>query len=96
MREIEFDTDDLAIEPFAHLRDQFLLGQTRRPFVERLQGHEEFHKKGAVRIGAVLTAALLGKHRADGLVAPDDIAYASDSFYAAFERDRWRHYPANP
>ena len=60
LREIEIDPEDFAIEPFAHLRDQFLLGQPARPLAERLQRHEEFREKGTVRIGAVLTSALLG------------------------------------
>jgi hypothetical protein len=96
LREIEIDAHDLAVEPFAHLRDQFLLGQTRRPFVERLQGHEELHEKGAVRIGAVLAAALLGKYRPHRLVAPNDIANACNGVDAGFQRDRRRHDPADP
>src|SRR6478752_9908902 len=93
---MELDADDLVIEALAQLRNQLLLGQTTRPLVERLQRHEEFDKKGTIRIGAVLTATLLRKHRPHGIVAPDDVANARNGLYTAVQCDRRRHHPADP
>src|SRR5215475_15223847 len=66
------------------------------PLAGRLQRHEEFREKGAVRIGAVLTAALLGKHRPHRIVAADNVADTCNGLYTAVERDRRRHHPADP
>src|SRR5204863_1244317 len=63
---------------------------------EWFQRHEEFCEKRTVRIGAVLTATLLGKHRPHRIVAPDDVADPRNGLHAAFERDGGRHHPANP
>src|SRR5262245_65605740 len=93
---MRIDADDFAIEPLANLRNQFLLGQTPRPLVEWLQRHEEFDKKGAVRIGAVLTAALLGKDRPHRIVAPDNVADTCYGLYNTFDRDLRQHDPQVP
>ena len=76
LREVEVDADELALELLAHLLDHFVLGQSLRPFLERLQRHEEFGDERAVRIGAVLAAALLGNDRPHRRITLDDVADA--------------------
>ena len=66
------------------------------PGLVRLQGHEELGDEGAVGIGAVLAAALLGEHRLDRRVAPDDVAHARHAVHAGLQRDGGRQQGADP
>src|SRR5262245_1836334 len=74
----------------------FCLVRPRGHWSNGFKGTKNSTRQGTVRIGAVLTATLLRKHRPHRIVAPDDVADARNGLYTAVQRDRRRHHPANP
>ena len=96
LREVEADARQFLGEFLLQLFRQLFLGQVRRPFVERLEGSEQFHIGERRGVTAVVGAAVLRHHGDHFRVTQQYLAHLAGDGGAGIERHRRRHRGADP
>src|SRR5262249_50311936 len=96
LREIKADAGELLGEFGLQIVDQLFLGHSTRPFLERLERHEQLDVVEARRVAAVVGAAMLGYDRDDLRMAEHHLAKLVHDRHSRLERYRRRHRGTDP
>ena len=75
LREVKVDARQFVVKLLLQLRGEHVLGETGRPFVERLQRHEKLNIRERRRVAAVVGPAVLRNRGNDLRMAEQNLAH---------------------
>ena len=96
LREVEADARHLVGEFLLQFFRQLLLGEIGRPFIERLQRHEQLDVRERRGVAAVVGTAVLRNDGDHLRMAEQDLAHLARRLGAGIERDGRRHLRPDP